>query len=135
MIRAASLRGFVPLVQELGGDPDELLREFGMSREVVASDDALVPITAHDHVLDVAAGRKEGYVTVDHPVTPRELDETAARAGVRVQPGDAVVIRSGDEAFREAHPDWVPRVSPHPGLHVSCLEWFRERDIAAVAWT
>ena len=75
-----------------------------------------------------------GVVTVGHAVTPRELVASAARAGVRIQPGDAVVIRSGDEAFRQAHPDWVPRVSPHPGLHVSCLEWFRQRDIAAVAW-
>ena len=85
-------------------------------------------------LLDVAAGRKEGYVTVDHPVTPRELDETMARFGVRIEPGDMVVVRSGDEAFRRAHPEWVPRVSPHPGLHVSCLEWFREKDIAAIAW-
>jgi len=44
------------------------------------------------------------------------------------------VVRGGQEAFQRAHPDWVPRVSPHPGLHVSCLEWFREKDIAAIAW-
>ncbi len=85
-------------------------------------------------LLDVAAGRKEGYVTVDHPVTPKELDETAARFGVRLEPGDVVVVRSGDEAFRRVHPEWVPRVSPHPGLSISCLEWFREKDIAAIAW-
>ena len=91
-------------------------------------------ITTRGVLLDVAAARKEGFVTVGHPVTPRELDETAARAGIRIEPGDAAVIRSGDEAFRQAHPDWVPRVSPHPGLHVSCLEWFRQHDIAAVAW-
>jgi kynurenine formamidase len=53
---------------------------------------------------------------------------------VTVQPGDAVVVRSGNEAFLKAHPDWVPRVSPHPGLHISCLEWFREKDIAAISW-
>ena len=91
-------------------------------------------ITTRGVLLDVAAGRTEGYVTVDRPVTPRELDAVAARAGVRVDPGDVVVVRSGDEAFRRAHPDWVPRVSPHPGLHLSCLEWFREKDIAAIAW-
>ena len=85
-------------------------------------------------LLDVAAGRREGYVTVGNPVTPRELDETAARFGVRVEPGDVVVVRSGDEKFRRENPDWVPRVSPHPGLHVSCLEWFREKDIAAISW-
>ena len=28
----------------------------------------------------------------------------------------------------------MPRVSPHPGIHLSCLEWFREKDIAAIAW-
>jgi kynurenine formamidase len=91
-------------------------------------------ITSRGVLLDVAAGRKEGYVTVGKPVTPTELDETARRQGVRVEPGDVVVVRSGDEVFRKAHPDWVPRVSPHPGLHVACLEWFREKDIAAISW-
>ena len=91
-------------------------------------------ITSRGVLLDVAAGRKEGYVVPGRPVTPRELDEVAARAGVKVQPGDVVVVRSGDETFRRAHPDWQPRVSPHPGLHVSCLEWFREKDIAAISW-
>ena len=91
-------------------------------------------ITSRGVLLDVAAGRKEGYVTVGHPVTPRELDETARRQGVRVEPGDVVVVRSGDEVFRREHADWVPRVSPHPGLHLSCLEWFREKDIAAISW-
>jgi kynurenine formamidase len=91
-------------------------------------------ITSRGVLLDVAAGRKEGYVSVGQPVTPRELDAAAARAGVRVEPGDVVVVRSGDEAFRRAHPEWVPRVSPHPGLHLACLEWFREKDIAAISW-
>jgi kynurenine formamidase len=91
-------------------------------------------ITSRGVLLDVAAARKEGYVTVGHPVTPAELDAAGARAGVRIEPGDVVVVRSGDEAFRRAHADWVPRVSPHPGLHVSCLEWFREKDIAAISW-
>jgi kynurenine formamidase len=91
-------------------------------------------ITSRGVLLDVAAGRTEGYVAIGHPVTPRELDAVAARAGVRVEPGDVVVVRSGDAAFRRAHPEWVPRVSPHPGLHISCLEWFREKDIAAIAW-
>jgi kynurenine formamidase len=91
-------------------------------------------ITTRGVFLDIAAGRKEGYVTVGKPVTPGELNAAAARAGVKVEPGDVVVVRSGQEAFQRANPDWVPRVSPHPGLHISCLEWFREHDIAAIAW-
>jgi kynurenine formamidase len=91
-------------------------------------------ITSRGVLLDVAAGRKEGYVTVGHPVTPTELDETARRQGVRIEPGDVVVVRSGDAAFRRANPSWIPRESPHPGLQLGCLEWFREKDIAAIAW-
>lgn len=91
-------------------------------------------ITTRGVLLDVAAGRQEGYVTVGHPVTPHELDATAARAGLTVEPGDVVVVRSGQEPFARANPGWVPRVSPHPGLHLSCIAWFREHDIAAIAW-
>ncbi|KGN36131.1 transcriptional regulator [Knoellia subterranea KCTC 19937] len=55
MIRAASLRGFGPLVRGLGGDPGELLRRFGLDPTALTSDDALVPITSHDRMLDAAA--------------------------------------------------------------------------------
>lgn len=55
MIRAASLRGFAPLVRELGGDPGELLHRFGLEPSALTSDDALVPITAHDRMLDATA--------------------------------------------------------------------------------
>ena len=91
-------------------------------------------ITTRGVFLDVAGARPEGYVTVGTPVTPRELDAAVRRAGVTVGAGDVVVVRSGQEAFQRANPDWVPRVSPHPGLHLSCLEWLRERDVAAIAW-
>lgn len=91
-------------------------------------------ITTRGVFLDVASGRKEGYVTADRPVTPKELDAAEARAGVKVQPGDVIVVRSGREAFDRAHPEWVPNVMPNPGLHISCIEWFKEKDIAAIAW-
>jgi kynurenine formamidase len=91
-------------------------------------------ISTRGVLLDVAASRQAGYVTVGNPVTPQELDAVAARAGVRVEPGDVLVLRSGQASFVNAHPDWVPRVALHPGLHISCLTWFREHDIAAIAW-
>ncbi len=91
-------------------------------------------ITTRGVFLDVASARKEGFVTVGHPVTPQELNDAERRSGVTVEPGDVVVVRSGDEAFRNAHPDWVPGQSLTPGLNISCIEWFREKDIAAIAW-
>ncbi|WP_217987108.1 AraC family transcriptional regulator [Dietzia natronolimnaea] len=55
LIRTASLRGFAPLVSELGGDPEQLLHRYGISTEALAGDDGLISITAHDQMLDAAA--------------------------------------------------------------------------------
>ncbi|MDE9366629.1 AraC family transcriptional regulator [Luteipulveratus sp. YIM 133132] len=55
MIRAASLRGFVALVQQLGGDPDDLLRQFSIPRDVLLVDDGLISLTDRDRMLDAAA--------------------------------------------------------------------------------
>lgn len=55
MIRTASLRGFVPLIEELGGDPAPLLERFGISAQTLADPDGLVDITSHDLMLDAAA--------------------------------------------------------------------------------
>ncbi|WP_338748347.1 AraC family transcriptional regulator [Janibacter alittae] len=55
LIRAASLRGFVPLVEELGGDPLRLLARFRIPQSVLDDDDGLISITAHDLMLDTAA--------------------------------------------------------------------------------
>lgn len=55
MIRSASLRGFVPLVEALGGDADLLLARSGLTREALLADEGLIDITAHDLLLDRAA--------------------------------------------------------------------------------
>lgn len=55
MIRAASLRGFVPVVRGLGGDPEGLLVRFRIAGDALTSDEGLISITAHDLMLDAAA--------------------------------------------------------------------------------
>ena len=93
-------------------------------------------------LLDVAAGRPEGHVTVGRPVSPVDLDEAAARAKLRIEPGDAVVVRSGREAYERATAGATPPVSAQgiplpssrPGLHIACLEWLRAHDVAVLAW-
>src|SRR4030095_8733034 len=46
-------------------------------------------------LLDVAAGRTEGYVRTGKPVTPPELDAAAARAGAAGETGDAGATTRG----------------------------------------
>lgn len=93
-------------------------------------------------LLDVASAREDGYVRVGNPVTPPELDAAAARAGVSIEPGDFVVVRSGRKAYEEAEvaaappvsTQGFPQVATRPGLHIACLEWLREHDVAGIAW-
>ncbi|MDI3389106.1 AraC family transcriptional regulator [Streptomyces sp. B-S-A8] len=55
MIRGASLRGFARLVTELGGDPEEFLDRFAIPAAALTSEEGLVPIDAHDLMLDAVA--------------------------------------------------------------------------------
>ena len=54
-IRASSLRGFPVLLGELGADPGEYFRRFGVSAGAVADGDEPLSITDHDKMLDTAA--------------------------------------------------------------------------------
>lgn len=55
LVRAASLHGFAPLVEELGGNPLRLLERHGIPPSVLDDDDVLISITAHDLMLDATA--------------------------------------------------------------------------------
>jgi kynurenine formamidase len=51
-----------------------------------------------------------------------------------LEPGDAVCVYSGREAWQAAHPDRVYGPDPRPGLHVSCLPFLRDHDLAVLVW-
>ncbi|MEV6213807.1 AraC family transcriptional regulator [Nocardia sp. NPDC051833] len=55
MGRAATLRGYRELVEELGGDSATLLRRFGIAPEALESDDAVVSSESMGWALEVAA--------------------------------------------------------------------------------
>jgi kynurenine formamidase len=83
-------------------------------------------------LLDVAAGRAEGYVSEGNPVTPADLDAAAKRSGVSVEAGDVVVVRSGRAVYEETHGPYG--AGPRPGLHIACMTWLRHHDVAVIAW-
>ena len=88
-------------------------------------------------LLDIPKHRGEPYVTQESPVHGWELEDVARSQGVTPEPGDALVVYCGREAWAEAHPDihyGVPRGSDRPGLHASCLPFIRDNDISVVVW-
>lgn len=111
-----------------GRDPGEVLAADGARWADI--DQWGEGIVTRGVLLDVPALRGEDHVAVGRPVHGTELDEAASRQGVTLEPGDAVCVYGGREAWaRSGQGAW-----PRPGLHTSCLEFLRDHDVAVLAW-
>lgn len=65
-----------------------------------------------------------------HALYPKDLEAWEKKAGVRVEPGDCVLVRTGSSSRRQAGPWEIMKNSA--GLHASCLPWLKQRDVALV---
>lgn len=85
-------------------------------------------------LLDVPKYRGQSYVTVGSPVHGWELEDIVVSQGLTLEPGDAVLVYSGREAYAVDHGGtWGDR-SVRPGLHASCLPFIRDNDISVLGW-
>jgi kynurenine formamidase len=95
-------------------------------------------------LLDVARARGREILEPGYPITPADLDAACELGGLSVQPGDVVLVRTGQTAhlalpgrpgLAGADPvrDLVAYTWPTPGLTVATAEWFHAHDVAAVA--
>lgn len=72
------------------------------------------------------------YLMPNDAIRPQHLDACMERSGVRVESGDALVIRTGRWAREESEGAWEIEAGS-AGLHASCLPWLREHDVALLA--
>lgn len=90
------------------------------------------PIVARGVLLDVARARGLERLEGGEVVTSEDLDAAEAQAGVRVEPGDIVLIRTGwITHWKGGDRRTYSLRAPGPGMET--VRWFRARDIAAVA--
>jgi kynurenine formamidase len=82
-------------------------------------------------LLDIPALRGVPALEPGEPVFPEDLEAAEERAGVRVRPGDALLVRTGRWRWREEHGPWDLGQTA-AGLDASCLPWLRERDVATL---
>jgi kynurenine formamidase len=83
-------------------------------------------------LLDVAASRGVDWLEPGEGVFPDDLEAAEQRQSIRVEPGDAVLLRTGyGRRKRERGPDETARVG-RAGWHVACLPWLHERDVALI---
>lgn len=91
-------------------------------------------------LLDVPRHRGRPAVTQDAPVHGDELRAIADAQGVELQPGDALLINCGREAWeRETGQLYSSTIDTEdrpsrPGLHASCLWFLRDVDAGVLVW-
>ncbi|GAA0941685.1 cyclase family protein [Pseudonocardia zijingensis] len=81
-------------------------------------------------LLDVAAARGVRWLEPGEGVFPDDLEDAERRQGVRVQPGDAVLLRTG--RGRARHEEGATHGITQAGWHASCLPWLHERGVALI---
>jgi kynurenine formamidase len=81
-------------------------------------------------LLDVARAKRKPWLGPEEAIGPEDLDLAEKQANVRVEPGDIVLIRTGQPAALAA--GRAPAIGSRPGLHASCLPWIHERGVAVL---
>ena len=71
------------------------------------------------------------YLEPKRAIYPEDLEAWEKKAGVKVEKGDAVLVRTGRWARRELDGPWDV-MKGSAGLHASCLPWLKKRDVAVV---
>ncbi|MET7616070.1 cyclase family protein [Streptomyces sp. NPDC005408] len=89
-------------------------------------------IVSRGVLLDVARAKGLDRLPGGHAVTPEDLDEAAEFGGLTVEPGDIVLVRTGQIQVVLGG-DKHAYGYPSPGLSVRTPEWFHAHDVAAVA--
>jgi kynurenine formamidase len=78
-------------------------------------------------LIDIPRLRGLPYLPTDALITAHELDHWEEKTGVQMRSGDAVLIRTGRWALREAKGAW-DIANASAGLAPSAIVWLRQRD-------
>ncbi|PRX97752.1 cyclase family protein [Allonocardiopsis opalescens] len=81
-------------------------------------------------LLDLPAALGVPWLAGGTGAAPADLDAAEDRQGVRVGPGDAVLVRTGYGRWRRESGGNTPLPGGRPGLGAACAAWLRERDAA-----
>jgi kynurenine formamidase len=80
-------------------------------------------------LLDVPRALGRDFLEPGEAIFPDDLDRAEQLAGVRVEEGDILLVRTGRHGRARARGPWNGREAL-AGLHTSCLPWLAERHIA-----
>jgi kynurenine formamidase len=83
-------------------------------------------------LLDIPRLRGIPWMEGGDGVMPEDLEAAERAAGVRVEPGDILLVRTGYYARRLSQGPVHPLQAGTPALHAACCPWLRERGVAMI---
>ena len=82
-------------------------------------------------LIDVPTVRGIEALKPGERIFPADLEAAETATGIKVQRGDALLVRTGRWRWRELHGPWTP-TEGMAGLDASCLAWLHEREVAVL---
>jgi kynurenine formamidase len=82
-------------------------------------------------LMDIPRLKGVAYLEPNVAIYPEDLEAWEKKAGVKVESGDIVFIRTGRWARRAAKGPWDVGAQS-AGLYASCAKWLKDRDVAMV---
>jgi len=117
--------------QLYNGYPASTVTAFGAARCGI---DKVKTLVTRGVLLDVARAKGVDRLEGGYAITAEDLDAACQLGRVAVQPGDAVLVRTGQMAFlKQDPPDKVSYGIPAAGPSTKTVQWFHDHDVAAVA--
>lgn len=83
-------------------------------------------------LLDIAGMHGVDRLERAYAIEPAELEEAERRQGVKVGPGDILIVRTGWLRHFTVDNDPVAFWNGAAGLSLACAEWLHARDVASV---
>ncbi len=114
-----------------GGAPASLVsdRQGALKHDVLAVKEG---ITTRGVLLDMAKLRGVDVVAGDDHIFPEDLEAAEEAAGVRIEPGDVVLLRLGEDSARIREGRNYNPNKPRSGYQAACLPWLHERGVAMI---
>ena len=117
--------------QLYNGFPATTITAAGAARNAI---DRLGPgIVSRGVLLDVARLWGVDRVGPGVAIKPADLEAAERAAGVRVETGDVLLVRTGHLGVFKLDRDREGYLRRTPGLGMACVEWLHARQVAAVA--
>jgi kynurenine formamidase len=90
-------------------------------------------LTTRGVLLDVARALGRDRLEPGYGIRPEDLDAAVRLAEIELEPGDAVLVRTGFIQLFKTHDREGYAAGHQPGLTMGTAPWFHEHDVAAVA--